>query len=794
MTRRLNIMLKFFVLKLLILLQLAHVTAFANINSDLHQSLLSKEEVAFIQELSRIRVPIISSQPPLSFIENKINSGYLNDLFNLVSKKLGLEIEFIYGLSYIETLDAIKNKRVDLLNDYSSYGGQRDYILETNPVHISPFVAVGRNTVENINNINDLVNKRIVLVRGYQQTRSIQDRHPNLDIILVNSINEAYQALRSNNADIYIDNATHSGFYLNHYLISDLTIKGEFTEHELGQLSLHFAVRSDYPLLHSSVQKVLKSLTEKDYEKLRSKWLPSNQLKTTFELTNAEKTWLKHHKNIRVLLDPGWAPIEYLDSDGQFNGISINYLNKLESLLGISFELPNDLTWAEGIELFKNKKLDIAVSVAKTEEREKYSIFTEPYISMPIGIYARENVSYIGNMTSLEGKKVAVTKGYAVTDWIKRDYPQLNLKLVDTPYDGLQLVSNGDVDVFIGNIVTTTYYIGKFNFDDIHQAGETPYKNAQRMAVRDDWPELKTILQKAINSIPEIEKQQIYNKWMGLQFERTVDYRLVWIVVIIATSILFVVFYWNRKLQEAKKLAEIANEEKSRFLSNMSHELRTPMHAILSFSNLGLKKSCDEKALGYFDKIHISGQRLTKLLDDLLDLSKLEAGKMLPDFKINDMKTLITDCIESVESLTKDNRVKILFLCKSEILASFDKKLISQVIINLLSNAIKFSPQNSQINIQLEKANKSSKEKIIFSITDEGIGIPKDELEDVFNSFVQSTKTRTNTGGTGLGLPISKEIIELHHGKIWAESPPKGKIKGTEFIFQIPVKSTSETA
>jgi len=800
------------------------VSTMSHADTSFRQSVLTNEETSFLEELPPVRIPIISNQPPLSFIENSTRSGYLNDLFDLVSRQLGLKVQAIDGLSYAESLEAIKNVEADLLNDYSSYGPERDFVIETRPVHISPFVVVGRVTSENIREINDLADKRLVLVKGFQQTRSIQDRYPEFSIFLVNNIDQAYQALRSNEADYYIDNATHAGYYITKYLVSDLSIKGELSEEELGQLSLHFAVRSDYPLLHSAIEKTLETLSTADYERLRSKWLASSTESKEFELTESEKNWLNQHKTIKLLVDPSWAPIEYVDNDGKFKGLSIDYLEKLEALLGIEFIYPTDLSWSEGVEKFKRKELDMASSVSKTVERGKYSLFTDPYISIPIGIFARQDVSYIGSLEALKDKKVAVSRGYAVEEWLKRDHPELTFYPVASPREGLQQVSDGDVDVYIGNIMTTTYYIGKYEMSNIHLSGETPYKNNQRMAVRNDWPEFKVILQKALNSISQEEHSKIYSQWMGIRFERAVDYQLVWWIASVATIALFLVFYWNRKLErevasrthkltkseekyrhladnlekevalrtaqfeEAKNNAELANKEKSRFLANMSHELRTPMHAILSFSNLGIKHIKDEKVKGYLEKIHISGDRLTTLLDNLLDLSKLEAGKLTPELKENNLTTVVLKSIDEVSSLLSDKNIAIKMDQTTSLTGYFDSKLITQVLVNILSNAIKFSPDDSTIEVVLHRNSLEADKVLSLTVIDEGIGIPKNEQEDVFDSFVQSSKTRSKSGGTGLGLPISKEIIELHHGKIWVESPPKNRETGAAFTFIIPAK------
>ncbi len=238
------------------------------------------------------------------------------------------------------------------------------------------------------------------------------------------------------------------------------------------------------------------------------------------------------------------------------------------------------------------------------------------------------------------------------------------------------------------------------------------------------------------------------------------------------------------KLKKAKQNAEKANQAKSMFLANISHELRTPMHAILSFSSIGTNHTDDEKTRHYFDNIHTSGERLTKLLDDLLDLSKLESKKLVPEFSEHNLTVLVYSVIDELASLIGEKKIRVDCDCKHPVMAHFDKNLVTQVVVNLLSNAIKYSPENSHIVISLTG---SDSETLVFSITDEGIGIPENELEDIFDSFVQSSKTRSKSGGTGLGLPISKEIISLHKGKIWAESPPVGKEKGSQFKFEIPV-------
>ncbi len=245
------------------------------------------------------------------------------------------------------------------------------------------------------------------------------------------------------------------------------------------------------------------------------------------------------------------------------------------------------------------------------------------------------------------------------------------------------------------------------------------------------------------------------------------------------------------KHEQAQLQAEEANQAKSEFLANMSHELRTPMHAILSFAAMGegkINTATKDKLKLYFSRIRESGERLLCLLNDLLDLSKLEAGRMELDIAEHDLKSVVEKVAVELSELVC-NKSLTLEIHPSDVTTTgwFDRDKIAQVVCNLLSNAIKFTPEGKRIEILFDSTllsiDNHEVPAIEVTVTDEGVGIPEDELKLVFDKFAQSSKTKTGGGGTGLGLAISQEIIKGHHGTISAKNNPAG---GAAFIFAIP--------
>lgn len=236
-------------------------------------------------------------------------------------------------------------------------------------------------------------------------------------------------------------------------------------------------------------------------------------------------------------------------------------------------------------------------------------------------------------------------------------------------------------------------------------------------------------------------------------------------------------------VRKSKKTADIANLTKSRFLASMSHEIRTPMNAILGMADILWETELTEEQTRYVQIFRTAGENLLDILNDILDLSKIEAGRMdmeTTDFNLNE--TIEKTCMV-IESKANEKHLEFTYTVAQDVPTQLfgDPKRLSQILLNLLGNAVKFTDTGS-VNLTVDNTpDRDNHTMLHFSVKDTGPGIPANKLQTIFDSFTQADSSTTREyGGTGLGLAISKQLCQMMGGRIWAESSPG---KGSTFHF-----------
>jgi signal transduction histidine kinase len=245
-----------------------------------------------------------------------------------------------------------------------------------------------------------------------------------------------------------------------------------------------------------------------------------------------------------------------------------------------------------------------------------------------------------------------------------------------------------------------------------------------------------------------------------------------------------------REIEEKSQQIQAANRHKSEFLANMSHELRTPLNAIIGFSEVLQERlfgELNEKQAEYTDDILTSGRHLLSLINEILDLSKVEAGRMELEVAVFDLPLAIDNARTFVRERATRHGITLDVKVDNRVGDYVgDERKIKQILLNLLSNAVKFTPEGGRIGINARPINRA----IEISVTDTGIGIAEEDQPKIFEEFRQvGSDSAAKIEGTGLGLTLAKKFVELHGGRIWVESEPG---KGSTFVFTLPIKPNSE--
>jgi len=636
---------------------------------------LSKQEVNFIKKKKDIFIANEFDWVPFDYYENNTPKGYIIDYVKLISQKLGLNPIFITD-KWSNLINQTKKGDIDVLPVISYNKKREDYLLFSKTYSKQELSLVTSSSKNDIVHVKDLDNKKIGMIKNWNITNILKKDYPNINVIEFDSIIDIFDAIQNNFIDATIQNNILANYFINKNYHGILKTTLHINLKSFNP-NLYMGIRKDLPMLHGLINKAILSISDKELELLENKWIkPINDI----EFTEKEKEFIEY-TTINVSTGSGWAPFTFADNNKLY-GISIDFWKYIEQKTNIKSNVVTNYKFSDSLNNFKEKKTDIVLATAKTLDKEKLGIFTNQYMTAPIGIATLNDKQYISNIKELVNKKIAVGENYSAHNLLKTKYPNIEFVFVKGVKEGLEYVSNNKAYAYVDIMPVLSYSIEKYSFTNIKISGQTGVDFKLVSMIRSDYPLLKSIIDKTLRNMSYEEKNKILEKWLKAKIEKDYDYSLFGKVILGFVIILLFVLYKNRQLQTYQHKLEKAQEETQNSLENFKTVMNLNIAGIIIIKNKKILYANDEiiRILGFNDQ--------SKLLNKNISL------------------VLALDDIEKINSSIKDT---------NESYDSKAKKSNGDVIPVLIrTNSIVFKNTNSIILSIVDLSEIKNKEQIIL--------------------------------------------------------------------------------
>ncbi|MBT7951174.1 MAG: transporter substrate-binding domain-containing protein [Gammaproteobacteria bacterium] len=487
---------------------------------------LTDVEKDWLEQHQIIDIGIDGNWPPVDFIENGIHKGILADTLALLSGNLGIKFNVVTGPTFREMVGKVQSGQLKVGATIVRTEERSKDLWFAEPYYVARKVIATRQENNDIQTIEDLYGKTVAIEEGFFTVDLIQENHPDINLQFYDTSLDALKAVSWGKADAYIGNQAIIHYLAHEEQLANITVSGDPGFGAAGQL---FAVHHDeewFPLV-SILNKALKSLTVEQKRDIQQRWMGSvnKPLTQSIKLNAEEQAWIKAHPVLRVGGQPTWPPFEYLGSDGQLQGFTYDYLQLIAERAGLTLSFDIEPTWAEELQRIRDGEQDLISSIAKTQERETYIQYTFPFFQTAFAMITRKN-SLVEDLDGLEGKTLALEKGYSAVTWINENYPGMNLFLVDSTPEALEAVATGKADAYLGSRSVSTYLIGRDQLLNLKLASisSIPPTNLHfGMPKGAEWKPLVGILNKALTSVTAEEKRLLRQQWLGVSDEEVRD-------------------------------------------------------------------------------------------------------------------------------------------------------------------------------------------------------------------------------------------------------------------------------
>ena len=762
-------------------------------------------------------VRVGSFEDTFNYVNEKgARKGYGYELLETLSGYTGWQFEYV-TCDWSDCFEKLKNGEIDIIGGISyTEDRTQEMLFSDEPMGVEKYYLYADLSRADISasDFKTLNGKKIGVLMGtepevmlaeWEEKYGLKTEHVN-----ISNNEDVKQKLANHEIDCFV--SLEESFWAE---------RGISTITRVGESGIYYAINKNRPDIKEELDDAMRALDEAVPFYTADLYKRYFSMDYTPILTGEEKAWLRKHGAIRMGFLASDSGVSTFDpATGEFTGVITDYIQFAADCLGnqeLEFQLVGYDSKEAELDALKSGEIDMIFHCDQNPNlAEEYH-------------FACTNTTWTSNLMAVTNKqhfnennvnRIAVPQNkLSLKKYLAFYYPQWEIVDCDTQEDAARLVKDGQADCFVTGISSENKYSKKYSFYSV------PLVNPVRscFAVNSGNRSLLSILNKTIKAMPvnmlagalamykSSARKVTLSDFIKDNFFKVMLISSIAVAVVLLTILMLLqkarkaeaaarkaasdTQELNAKLQVAVEKAESANRAKSTFLSNMSHDIRTPMNAIIGFTTLALSNIDDtDRVKDYLGKTLASSNHLLSLINDVLDMSRIESGKIhLEEVEVNlsdvlhDLKTIVSGQIYAKQL---ELYMDAMDVTDEDVYC--DKTRLNQILLNLLSNAIKFTPAGGTVSVRVRQLAGKVRGcgQYEFRIKDNGIGMSQEFAQKIFEPFERErTSTVSRIQGTGLGMAITKNIVDMMGGTIEVQT---AQGKGSEFIICVPMRTQDE--